>query len=253
MSSELVRAHLNLGAVLKNLEVLGDVDPEAAQLTEPWRVAVQFTVAFGPEAWLEYSATGCRQDLGRHTNPDVRLLFATPRHLNRMFDGTALPIPLTGFTRLGFLKDEFPKATARLEAVLKPKTDPLEDPALLAANTALTLYTGAFAVRALAATDPVSAGLAAGAPAGTLQLQVLPDGPAAWVSFGKDGVSAGRGLAEAPAARMTFKDLKTAYEVLGGKRDGMSAIGQGDVEVWGMLPLVDSATLIMDRVARFLD
>ncbi len=252
MSAELVRARLNLGAVLKNLEFAGAVDAEAAAITASWNISVQFTILRGPAAWVEYSNGTCRQDTGQHPNPDVRLLFVSPAHLNKMFAGSGMPIPAKGFSRLGFLKNDFPKITDRLEAILKPKTDPMADEALLAANTTLTLCTAAHAVRELAASDPVCAAIAAGTPAGTLQMRVLPDGPAAWVTFGPGGVTSGMGTVDRPDAKMLFRDMRTAHEVLSGKCDGFTAIGRGGVEVWGMLPLVDNASLIMDRVERYL-
>jgi hypothetical protein len=65
-------------------------------------------------------------------------------------------------------------------------------------------------------------------------------------------VDAGCGRVDRPDATMTFRDINVAQNVLSGKEDGLAAIGRGDVAIWGMLPLVESATLIMDRVERYL-
>ena len=56
-------------------------------------------------------------------------------HLNKMFDGNSNPIPLKGFTKLGFLDKEFSKVTDKLEYYLKPTPELLEDPNYLNINT----------------------------------------------------------------------------------------------------------------------
>ena len=253
MGVDQVKASLNLGAVLQNLSELCRLDPESQKLIQEWDVGIQFTVLGGPRAWVEFRKGECHAGLGGTSLSDVHLFFVTPGHLNAMFAGSNIPpIPLKGFKRLGWLKDEFPRITARLEHYLKPGPGMLDDPAFLAANTTLTLHTAANAVRELVKTEATAGKLAAGTPPGRMQLAVGEDGPAAWVSFGPKGVDAGRGRVEHPDATMTFRDMAVAQDVLSGKEDGLAAIGRGEVAIWGMLPLVDSASLIMDRVERYL-
>ncbi len=253
MGVDQVKAGLNLGAVLQNLAELCRLDPESQKLVQDWDVGIQFTVLGGPAAWVEFRRGECRVGLGSTSLSEVHLFFVTPGHLNAMFAGSNIPpVPLKGFNRLGWLKNEFPRITARLEHYLKPGPGMMENPDFLAANTTLTLHTAANAVRELALSEPTAMKIAAGTPPGRLQLAVGEDGPAAWVSFGPDGVNAGRGRVDRPDATMTFRNIAVAQAVLSGKEDGLAAIGRGDVAVWGMLPLADSATLIMDRVERYL-
>ncbi len=253
MGVDQIKASLNLGAVLQNLAELCRLDPESQKLIRDWDVCVQFTVFAGPKAWVEFRGGECRTGLGTTALSDVHLVFVTPGHLNAMFAGSAIPpIPVKGFKRLGFLKNEFPRITARLEHYLKPGPGMLDDPAFLAANTTLTLHTAANALRELVKTEPTAGKIAAGTPTGRLQLAVGSDGPAAWVSFSPNGMEVGRGRLEHPDATMTFRDIPVAQGVLSGKEDGLAAIGRGEVVIWGMLPLIDSATLIMDRVERYL-
>jgi hypothetical protein len=253
MGVDQVKAALNLGAVLQNLAELCRLDPESQKLIQNWDVGIQFTVLGGPKAWVEFRKGECRVGLGGASLSEVHLFFVTPGHLNAMFAGGNIPpVPLRGFKRLGWLKNEFPRITARLEHYLKPAPGMLDDPAFFAANTTLTLHTAANAVRELARTEPTAMKIAAGTPPGRLQLAVGDDGPAAWVLFGPGGVDAGRGRVDRPDATMTFRDMAVAQGVLSGKADGLAAIGRGDVAIWGMLPLVDNASLIMDRVERYL-
>ncbi len=253
MGVEKIKASLNLGAVLQNLSELCRLDPESQKLVQDWNIGIQFTVLGGPRAWVEFRGGECRTGLGGASLSEVHLFFATPGHLNAMFAGSAIPpIPLKGFKRLGFLKNEFPRVTARLEHYLKPGPGMLDDPAFLAANTTMTLHTAANAVRELVKTEATSGKIAAATPPGRVQLAVGEDGPAAWIIFGPNGADAGRGRIDRPDATMTFRGINVAQAVLSGKEDGLAAIGRGDVAIWGMLPLIDSASLIMDRVERYL-
>ena len=253
MGVDKVKASLNLGAVLQNLSELCRLDGESRKLIQSWDIGIQFTVLGGPRAWVEFRGGECRVGLGGTSLSEVHLFFVTPGHLNAMFAGSNIPpIPLKGFKRLGFLKNEFPRVTARLEHYLKPGPGMLDDAAFLAANTTLTLHTAANAVRELVKTEATAGKIAAGTPPGKMQVAVDGDGPAAWISFGPNGVDAGRGRVDRPDATMTFRNMDVAQGVLSGKEDGLAAIGRGDVAIWGMLPLIDSAILIMDRVERYL-
>ena len=62
----------------------------------------------------------------------------------------------------------------------------------------------------------------------------------------------GRDEIPQPLGGMGICIVSTSQGVLSGKVDGLAAIGRGDVAIWGMLPLVDNASLIMDRVERYL-
>lgn len=250
--SDLIKAHLNLYAVLQNLEDLVKLDAEMAQLTQNWDISIQFSVRNGPEAYVEFKNGVCRHGRGAHPNPSVKLFFLSAGHLNRMFDGKGTPIPLKGFTRLGFLQREFDKLTKRLEYYLKPQVPAPSAPEYIQINTVLTMYTAAYAVRELALLEPTCQKVAKSTPAGIFQMGVLPNGPYAHLIFGKDTLEARKGTAAAPTATMTIKDLPTANQLLGGKLDAFKAVGQGDVQLQGMIPIIDNVGLILDRVESYL-
>ena len=252
MNTDLIKANLNLYAVLQNLEDLVKLDPDMAALTKKWNVSIQFAVRNGPTAYLEFRDGACRHAMGAHPGPSVKLYFTSPKHLNLMFDGKGNPIPLKGFTRLGFLKNEFSKLTDRMEHYLKPKNGQIEDAAYIKINTILTLYTAAHAIKVLGQLDPVCKKVASHIPAGTLQMAILPEGPYVNITFGKDSITVAKGVVANPSAKMTFTSLEVANKLLNGKLDGFLAVAQGNVVLQGIIPIIDNVNLILDRVEGYL-
>ena len=252
MDTELLKARLNLHAVLRNLEDLPVLDSRAAAMIRDWRTAIHFSVRGGLHAGLVFEGGQCRHYAVRPPRADVRLFFFSPAHANGMFAGTANPVPLKGFSRLGFLKNEFTELTRRLEYFLKPDAERLTDPGYLRANTILTIFTGAFAVKHLAELEPVSAQLAAAVPNGSVQLEVEPDGPLAHIIYDGKSVVPRKGAAARPSAIMWFAYWRTANDVLNGKMDAFSAAGKGLLRLEGKIPIIDNTGLIMDRAAAYL-
>ena len=255
MNDDLIKAHLNLYAVLQNLEDLVQLDAKMTQLTTDWDISIQFSVRNGPAAHIAFQGGGCTHGVGQHPKPAVKLFFTSPKHLNDMFAGTASPIPLKGFTRLGFLKSEFPKLTDRLSFYLKPAEQAAE--AITGApyrkiSTILTLHTAAYAVKVLAQLEPASQQIAASIPTGALELSVLPDGPHAHVVFNGRSVSAGKTPVERPMAKMLFRDLDAANDLLSGRVDSFRAVAQGDTMLRGQIPIIDGVGLILDRIGQYL-
>ncbi len=169
-----------------------------------------------------------------------------------MMEGTANPIPLKGFTRLGFLKKDFTKVTERFEYYLKPTAELLRDKAYLELNTRLTLHTAAFAVRELGLLDPVGKLIASQIGNGSVNLKILPHGPAVHVNFRNGDIKPGKGEAESPMAIMSMKNVKVANDFLKGKMDTFAAIAYGDVMIKGQIPMLESLSLILDRIPHYL-
>lgn len=249
---DLIKANLNLYAVLQNLEELVRLDDEMAAKTDRWDVVIQFSVNHGPHAYLVFRDGVCTHEKGRHDSPHITLFFTSPRHFNAMFDGKAKPIPLKGFTRLGFLSREFAPLTDRLAYYLKPEPARFSDPAFLKTNTILTLHTAAFAAAELAALEPESRGLGAHMGQGVLLIEVLPEGPYAALSVENGTVSVTKERAERPRSKMSFKNLQVANDLLHGRVDSFSAVVRGDILLRGYMPLLDNANLILDRVRLYL-
>ena len=252
MSYQLIKANLNLYAVLKNLEDIAKYDEEIASLVKDWDVSVQFSVLNGPKAFIEFRNGVCTVGRGKYHNPSVILFFISPAHLNRMMDGKGNPIPLKGFTKLGFLKRDFTKVTEKLEYYLKPTDVLLKDEAYLALNTRLTLNTAAFAVSELGPLDPVGKLVTSNIGNGSVNLKVLPDGPGVYISFRGGYIEPGKGEADKPMAIMCMKNVKVANDFLNGKTDAFTAVASGDVMIRGQIPMLESLSLILERIPHYL-
>ncbi len=254
MDRDGIRARLNLFAVLRNIEDLARLDPETAALIKDWDTSVQFSVRQGPTASLLFRGGKCWHEPGPCDDPRIKLFFTSAARLNNMFEGKGkgTPIPLKGFTRLGFMQREFPKLTDRLEYFLKPENGSATDEECLRINTILLLHTVAHAVKELALHDPLCQKVAARIPRGTLQLAALPDGPYATLTFSADGIAVDTRACEAPEATMTFQDWQTLHAMLSGEISAFEAVGTGAVVLRGLMPIIDNTGLIMDRVEGYL-
>lgn len=249
---ERIKANLNLYAVLQNFEDLLQLDAETAGKARGWNISIQFSVKGGPEAHVAFSDGVCTHGRGRHPNPSIKLFFTSPKHLNAVFDGKATPIPTKGFTKLGFLSQGLKPLTDRLTYYLKPQNGRFEDEACLRTNTVLLLHTAVFAVAELALLEPASRHLAAQMGEGVLQVEVLPEGPYVQLTAEKGLLSAAKQKVDHPRARMTFRSLNVANDLLNGRLDNFRAVVQGDIVLKGYMPLLDNASLILGRVQRYL-
>lgn len=247
-----ILAALNIKAVLRTMEDLIHFDPESAQRIRDWNETIQFTVRGGPAAHLAFKDGVCTFGEGPHSAPTIKLFFMSPAHANRMFDGKANPIPLKGFTKLGFLKRGFTPLTERLAYFLKPSPETQKNDASMEVHAALTFHLVVYAVRQLAILDPICRHLAGHTRPGVLEMKVQPDGPCLQLSTGGPEIGIARGPAEQPAARMAFGSLLAAGAILDGRLNAFLGVLQKDLVLEGQLGLVDNMNLIMDRVADYL-
>ncbi|MCX7679152.1 MAG: SCP2 sterol-binding domain-containing protein [Spirochaetes bacterium] len=252
MSTEKLRAQLNLYAVLQNLEELVVFDEEIKDFVKDWDISIQFSVIGGPKAYIEFKDGKCLVKRGVKRFASIVMLFVSPRHLNRMFDGKAMPILLRGFTKLGFLLKEFSVITNKLSYYLKPTPELLEDSKYLELNTRFTINTAAHAARELALYDTIGRLVCANIGSGDVQLVVQPNGPAAFVSFSENGVEAHKGITPRPVAILAMKGFKAANDFLNGKVDAFTAIVKGDVEIKGLTFMLDKLSVVLDRIPQYL-
>ncbi len=253
MSYEFVKANLNLYAVIRNLEDLPDLDRETANTIKDWNISIQFTVFNGPTAYIDFKEGKCKFGEGAHPSPSVRLFFLSPSHLNKMLDGKGSPIPLKGFTKLGFLMKDFPKVTDRLEYYLKPDSEKLKDEHYNKINTIFTLNTAAFAIKEIALHDELGVINASHIKNGKVLIEVLPEGPAAHIEFQDGKITVSKGTTERPMAMMQFKNLKAANELLNNVSDPFTAAASGDVLLRGQISMIESINLILDKIPTYLE
>jgi hypothetical protein len=252
MGYDLIKAHLNLFAVMQNLEDLVRVDREMADLTKTWNVSLQFTVKGGPKSYVTFKDGVCTVGRGKCKRPSVKLFFTSAGHLNNMFDGKSNPIPLKGLTRLGFLKNEFPKLTDRLEYYLKPTDELLKDKNFLEINTGFTMNTAAFAARELALLDPIGKLNAGHIHNGAVLMKISDDGPAVHITFENGNIEVIKGDVDKPMACLLFKNVEIANAFLNNRLDIFTAIAGGDVTAKGQTLMLDALSLILDRIPLYL-
>lgn len=252
MSYDLVKANLNLYAVLQNLEDLVKYDTGMASLIKDWNVSIQFSVKGGPHAHLDFKNGACVFGRGKHGSPSIKLFFTSPKHLNAMFDNKGTPIPLKGFTKLGFLTKDFPKLTDRLTYYLKPTDELMKEKKYMALNTRMTLNTAIHAVRELALLDPIGQLNKAHIDDGAMMMKILPDGPAAHIIFRGKEIEVKKGECDRPMSIMTFRTLKVANDLFNNKIDAFAAVASGDVAIWGHISMVDAVNPILDRIPVYL-
>jgi len=252
MSYQIIRAGINLYAVLKNLEDLIAQDATCRDLIAGKKLSIQFLVKGGPKSWIQFENDRCTVGQGRMRNPSVVLWYTSPEHLNKMFDGKGNPIPLKGFTKLGFLQKEFSQITDKLEYYLKP--DEVRDPSdeYIRTNTQFTLTVAAFSLSEIACYDEKAKLTASHMPDGITQLRVLPGGPSVYITVKEGRIMATKGIAENPDAVMEMKDYRTANDFLNGKSNPFKAIALGDVMIKGQTPMLDSLSLILGKVNDYV-
>lgn len=249
---DLVKANLNLYAVLRNLEDLPACDPEVAEVIRTWNIAVQFTVLGGPKGYIRFRDGGITFGEGRCEGPDVKFFFVSPSHFNAMMDNKGTPIPLKGLTRLRFLTKDLPKVTDRLEHYLKPDGEKIKNDSYVKTNTLFTLNTAVFAVRELALHDKVGRLNAAHIMDGDVLFEILPHGPRAFLSFDRGSITAHKGRPAKPMALMQFKDIKAAYDLLNNVSDPFTAVASGEVRLKGRIVMIDAINQILDRIPAYL-
>lgn len=253
MNFDLIKANLNLYAVLKNLEDIVKYDPEIAKLSKGWNVSIQFRVRKGPKAYIEFKNGECTVNRGKRRWASIILYFFSPGHLNKMFDGKGNPIPLRGFTKIKFLTGDFVKLTERLEYYLKPTDELLKNKSYLALNTRLTLNTAAYAMREIGELDKIGRAVSAHMRDGSVLMKVLPDGPSVNVTLKGGKIAPAKGDVDRPMAVLSMKNVAIANDFLNGKVDTFAAVASGDVEIKGQTPMLDSLSLLLDRIPVYLN
>lgn len=252
MGHELIKARLNLCAVLKNLEDLVQYDPEMAALSKHWNISIQFSILLGPKAYIEFQNGKCRVEKGKLTRPTIILFFLSPSHLNKMMDGRGFPIPLKGFTKILFLNGDFQKLTKKLEYYLKPTDDLLKDTDYCELNTRFTLNTAAHAIPEIGTLDRVGIHAVSHIQNGDILMKILPDGPAVTLRVQNGHITPVPGETERPMACLYMKNIQVANAFLNAKLDAFTAIASGDVMIKGQTPMLDSMGLVLDRIPLYL-
>ena len=254
IKNQTVLAHCNLFGVFGAIPELLRVDDDARRLVENRKISIGFSIQNGPAAtlWFENGTArlteGCR-------GCTVKLYFPSCKKFNDLIDGVGMPIPVSGFHRLGFLLNEFTKLTDILTAYLRPKEGALDDPIFLEKSTKLMLRVIAGAVTQIGNVDEIGKFSASNIVDGDIVLKIgdpSNGGTAVAVRAENHRLAL---LSEVPAlafSEMQFENYETARALFDGKINAVAAVGTGKVRIFGMISQIDNVNRILDRVSIYL-
>lgn len=251
MSSDYTRAAIHLHAVLRNLEELCTIDGTARSLVSGKERSVGFVIRGGPRAWLSFAGGACIMSEREGPGP-IRLLFRSTGHFNRMMEGRGSPIPLGGFTRLGFLTTSFKELTKRLEHYLKPVKTQLDDPDFFRHHTRLLLNTAIYAVACIGNHDPVGQQIAKRIPDGVIAIRVKESGQEVFLQARGGSLTALKAAPEPAKSFMTFGTVQDAYDALSGQAGIHELIVRERLLLKGLLPMIQHMGDILAMVPGYL-
>ncbi|MDC7233289.1 MAG: hypothetical protein PQJ58_08650 [Spirochaetales bacterium] len=250
MADSNVLARCNLFAVLRGIEYLAEHDSECAELIKDTNLSIQFNVKDGPRGNLSFRDGKVQMKEGKHKST-ILLYFTSPEHFNKMIDGSGNPIPLKGFTKIGFLTGPFMKLADKLNYYLRPEGVLLDDPEYFRINTEMTAYTAFFALAEIGNHDRKGKLSASHMPDGVLQVRV-EEGIGVQLHVNKGVLSCVKGHHEDPRAILSFSSLESAHKVLNGKLDTFTGLGNGEMSMRGFIPMLDNMNPLLDMIPLYL-
>ena len=268
-----VLARLHLHAVLPALEELVRISPEAAGVVAGKNFSLRLAVLGGPAVTLRCEGGPLKIFPDRAPRAAVNLLFFSAQQLNRLFTkqpGGWPPLPVGAPWHLPKLRT-FVALTQLLDRYLQPptagKTAAIKtlqtEPGFREVQTRLLLQVLRRAAPLVAELDPPSAALLAGYPGSSLELQAptLDFKTRFHANRSRNGNGATAAAAEKDAppewtdpadATIVFRDPATLEAALHGRLDAAVAVGLGQLEVRGLIPLADAWSFVLDRVEVYL-
>ena len=250
MKDQTALAYINMFAVLKDLEMLCELDEEAKALASPKApVSIGFNVGNGPQATLTFAEGKCTMTEG--LSGQIKLKLANPEAFNLMVDGKKNPTPYGGFTKLKFLLNDFTKLTDLLNKYLRAEEKALRDRAFYEKSTTMMFYLIANALSAIGNYDRLGRLSASKIPDGTVAMEIA-GGPCAEITV-KDGhMTTANHKASSPRAYMVFGDFETARGLFDGSTESMSALAEGKLVMKGFIPMIENLNKVLDRAAVYL-
>jgi hypothetical protein len=238
-------------AILGALENLCDLDPEArALLTNKKRIRLAFSVKGGPKATLTFLNGRVQLQPGVRES-DIKIPVSSCEKFNGVVNGTVTPVPVKGFQHIGFLLKDFDALTKLLEKYLRPGEEELADPVFFERSTTLMLYVIASALSQIGDYDEIGRFSAHLIPDGDVSFSIK-NGPAATIHVKDHVLSTEKKRPEKPRAIMEFESLELARALFDGKVNALACIGNGSIEMRGMVNMIDNLNRILDRVALYL-
>ena len=244
-------AYVNLYGVLGALPRLCELDPAAKQLAQVKKTfKLGFKVKGGPAATLSFENGFCTMTEGAEVC-DMRLSFASPEKFNGMINGTVTPFPLKGLHHVLFLLRRFTKLTDILTKYLKAEPRALEDERFFAVSTELMFSVIAQSLAQIGNHDKIGTFSASNILDGDIELSI-EGGPAATIRVKDHVLTTTLEKPENPRAVMHFSSMRLARQLFDGQVNAVACIGRGEIEMRGMISMIDNVNRILDRVAVYL-
>ncbi len=246
-------AYVNMYGVLGTLENLCQLDDEArtilSQLKKP--ISLCFSVKNGPCCTFHFTREGCRMTEGT-TGCTCKMSFPSVEAFNNLIDNSKPGIPTKNPVQvISFLLGPFTKLTDRLNAILRPSEEAMQDREFFEKSTILTLYTISGAISALANNDPISKISADYTVDGDISLGIKDT---AYITLRvKDKhFTTVKQRCENPKAIMEFADLDLAAGLFAGNVSTINEMCKGTIHLRGMISMLDNVNRILDRVSVYL-
>lgn len=251
MTNQTAKAYINLNGVMRCLPYVCALDQTAKELIRERNLTMQFHVRNGPTARLIFEGGVCRFEKGKGKS-QIKLSFSSPDHFNRMMDGKANPSISKGLLKIGFLTKEFVQLTKRIEYYLKPDPTLLADPSFRRINTMLTFYVAFHSLAEVGMHDAVGVQVMKHTRSGILVAEIDQTDVKARLKLSPGNIEVVSREEDSPVCKLRFASLDTAYDVLNGKLDFLTAIGLGDVRMEGFMPVMQTVEHILPMVNTYL-
>jgi len=243
-------AFINMYAVLGGLVKLCEIVPEAKNILGDSDTSVGFAVKDGPAATFEFEDGKCKLKRGTE-DCDILIPFTTAKKFNGMIDGKVTPIPMKGFTKIGFLLNRFTKLTDLLTRYLRPTEEDLRDPVFFEKSTILMFHVIAGAICQIGNHDEVGKASAKYIVDGAVKMEICGVASAALMVKNHRLTYSPR-IPKKVMSYMQFADIKTARDLFDGKINSVASVGTGGVRMGGMISQIDNVNRILSRVELYL-
>lgn len=244
-------AYINMYAVLGAIENLCELDKAASDLVKTKKpVSIGLEVTGGPSATLTFKNGRCRMEQGTK-NCDVLLPFSTPEKFNAMVDGTGSALPSKGFSKIGFLLKKFIPLTDMLSKYLRATEEDLKDDKFFEISTKLMFYVITVALSQIGNNDEIGKFSASLIPDGIIDVSIK-DCVGATIRVKDSHMVTIKQKPDSFRSQMQFCDIRLARDLFDGKVNAIAAVGEGKVEMHGLINMIDNVNRILDRVALYL-
>ena len=246
-------AYVNMYGVLGTLENLCQLDSEAKAILSQLKIPVSlcFSVKNGPGCTVHFAREGCCMTEG-DAGCTCKMFFSSAQSFNNLIDHAKPGIPTKNPVQvIAFLLGPFTKLTDRLNAVLRPSEEAIQDRAFFEKSTTKTLYTIAGAIASLANNDPISRISADYTVDGDISLGIRDT---AYITLRvKDKhFTTIKEKCENPRAIMEFASLDLAAGLFAGNVSTINEMCKGTIYLRGMISMLDNVNRILDRVSVYL-